>query len=238
MAGEVNGRLTRSRAVTRLDTFTDAAFAFAVTMLAISIDEIPGTYPELIEALKGAPAFIISFAMLLLYWRAHQNWSQRYGLDDLPSVLLTAALIVIVMIYVYPLKIMFGAAMGAVSGGWLPSNFDIETAGQFRVVTTIFSVGFAGLTGIISALYLHAWRKREALGMPPVESFDTAAESLAWAIVACWGVLSILLAWTLSDTWLPLAIWIYCALAVFGPVFELVQRRIVRKRFGSPSEVS
>ena len=27
--------------MTRLETFTDAAFAFAVTLLAISIDEIP-----------------------------------------------------------------------------------------------------------------------------------------------------------------------------------------------------
>ena len=211
--------------MTRLDTFTDAAFAFAVTMLAISIDEIPSSYPELIEALKGAPAFIVSFAMLLLYWRAHQNWSERYGLDDLPSVLLTAALIVVVMIYVYPLKIMFGAAMNVVSAGWLPSNFDIETAGQFRVVTTIFSVGFAGLSGLIAALYLHAWRKRSELAMSAPEAFDTAAESLAWAIVAGWGGLSILLAWTLSDTWLPLAIWIYCVLAIFGPVFDLAQRR-------------
>jgi uncharacterized membrane protein len=223
----------RSRAVTRLDTFTDAAFAFAVTMLAISIDEIPSSYPELIMALKGAPAFIISFAMLLLYWRAHQNWSERYGLDDLPSVLLTAALIVIVMIYVYPLKIMFGAAMDAISSGWLPSNFDIDSAGQFRVVTTIFSVGFASLSGIIAALYLHAWRKREELGMSGPESFDTAAESLAWAIVAGWGVLSILLAWTLSREWVPLAVWIYCGLAVFGPAFDFFQRRVARKRFGS-----
>ncbi|NBB93554.1 MAG: DUF1211 domain-containing protein [Gammaproteobacteria bacterium] len=232
MAENGGERLRRSRAVTRLDTFTDAAFAFAVTMLAISIDEIPGTYAELLVALKGAPAFILSFAMLLIYWRAHQNWSERYGLDDLPSVLLTAALIVMVMIYVYPLKIMFGAAMGAISNGWLPSNFDIETVGQFRSVTSIFSVGFASLSAIIAALYLHAWRLRDDLGMSRAEAFDTAAESLAWAIVAAWAVLSIILAWTLNANWLPLAIWMYCALAVFGPAFDYCQRRIARKRFG------
>lgn len=223
----------RSRAVTRLDTFTDAAFAFAVTMLAISIDEIPGSYPELIEALKGAPAFVVSFAMLLLYWRAHQTWSERFGLDDLPSVLLTAALIVVVMIYVYPLKIMFGAGLSAISSGWLPSNFDIETHYRFRVVATIFSIGFACLSSIIAALYLHAWRKRSELEMSEPESFDTAAESLAWAIVAGWGVVSILLAWTLSRELLPLAVWIYCGLAVFGPAFDFFQRRVARKRFGS-----
>lgn len=230
-AGGGETRVKRGGAITRLDTFTDAAFAFAVTMLAISIDEIPSSYPDLIEALKGAPAFIVSFAMLLLYWRAHQNWSERYGLDDLPSVLLTAALIVVVMIYVYPLKIMFGAAMGAVSDGWLPSNFEIETARQFRVVTTIFSIGFASLSGTIAALYLHAWRKRSELGMSGPESFDTAAESLAWAIVAGWGGLSIVLAWTLQGDWLPLAVWVYCGLIVYGPLFDYLQRRIARRRF-------
>lgn len=222
----------RGRALSRLDTFTDAAFAFAVTMLAISIDEIPSSYPELILALKGAPAFIISFAMLLLYWRAHQNWSERYGLEDLPSVLLTAALIIVVMIYVYPLKIMFGAAMSVVSNGWLPSGFDIESAYRFRVVTTIFSIGFASLSAIIAALYLHAWRKRDELAMPGPESFDTAAESLAWTIVAAWGCLSIVLAWTLPDRWLPLAVWIYCGLIIYGPLFDFVQRRMARRRFG------
>lgn len=225
-------RPKRGAAMNRLDTFTDAAFAFAAAMLAISIDEIPASYPELIEALKGAPAFIVSFAMLLLYWRAHQNWSDRYGLDDLPSVLLTAALIVVVMIYVYPLKIMFGAAMSVVSGGWLPSRFDIETALQFRVVATIFSIGFAVLSGLIATLYLYAWRQRAALEMAPAEAFDTAGESLAWAIVAGFGLLSILLAWTLSDRWLPLAVWVYCALAIYGPVFDLVQRRMAARRFG------
>lgn len=232
MAGNAGRSRLRGRALTRLDTFTDAAFAFAMAMLAISIDEIPSSYPELIVALKGAPAFIASFAMLLLYWRAHHNWSDRYGLEDLPSVLLTAALIVVVMIYVYPLKILFGAGMSVVSNGWLPSSFDIETERQFRVVVTVFSVGFSSLSGIIAALYLHAWRKRAELDMARPESFDTLAESLAWTIVAGWGLVSIILAWTLNADWLPLAIWIYCFLAIFGPTFDIVQRRIARRRFG------
>jgi uncharacterized membrane protein len=52
--------------MTRLETFTDAAFAFAVTLLAVSIDEIPNDYESLLLALKGTPAFAASFALLLL----------------------------------------------------------------------------------------------------------------------------------------------------------------------------
>ncbi len=48
-----DGFLDRGSQVTRLEAFVDAAFAFAVTMLVISIDQIPRDRGELTEALKG-----------------------------------------------------------------------------------------------------------------------------------------------------------------------------------------
>lgn len=226
-------RPRRGQSMTRLETFTDAAFAFAAAVLAISIDEVPESYPELIEALKDAPAFAASFAILLLFWRAHQTWSDRYGLEDLPSVLLTFALILVVMVYVYPLKIMFGAAFSAISSGWLPSSFALESQAQFRVMLTVYGLGFFLLSGLIGALYLHAWRRRAALSMHPREAFDTAGESLAWLIVAMFGLLSVLLGWVLTDDYVPIAAWVYCALFLFGPVFDRLQTRSARRRFGN-----
>jgi len=224
-------RPRRGQNMTRLDTFTDAAFAFAAALLAISIDQVPETYPELVDALKDAPAFAASFGILLLFWRAHQTWSDRYGLEDLPSVLLTFALILVVMIYVYPLKIMFGAAFHFLSDGWLPSSFELGSLQQFRVVLTVYGLGFFLLAGLISTLYLHAWRLRERLSMHAREAFDTAGESLSWLIVALFGLFSVSLGWLLPNGLLPFAAWIYCALFVFGPVFDAVQRKAARRRF-------
>lgn len=229
-SGSDDLRPRRGRQMTRLETFTDAAFAFAVTLLAISIDEIPNDYESLVTALKGAPAFAASFGLLLLYWRAHQNWSQRYGLEDLPSVLLTFALVLVIMIYVYPLKIMFGAAFHFLSDGWLPSAFSLDSVHQFRVLVTIFGVGFFTLSGLIAALYAYAWSKREALAMRPHESFDTAAEAIAWLLVGAFGIVSLALGWLLPRETLHLATWVYWALLVFGPVFDIVQRRLARRR--------
>lgn len=228
----------RGRGMTRLEVFTDAAFAFAAAMLAISIDQIPATYPELIEALKGAPAFAASFAILLLYWRAHQKWSEAYGLEDFPALLLTAALILVVMIYVYPLKIMFGAAFQAVSGGWLPSGFVLESQHQFRVVLTIYGLGFAVLSGLVAAMFLYARSQREALKLDPRECFHATAEGVVWSIVAAVGVASTVLAWVLPDGLVPLAAWMYCALIPFGPIADRVERRLVRRRFGAAVEQS
>jgi uncharacterized membrane protein len=235
-------RPLRGREMTRLETFTDAAFAFAVTLLAISIDEIPDSYEGLIAALKGTPAFAASFAMLLLYWRAHQNWSQRYGLEDLPAVLLTFALVLVVMVYVYPLKIMFGAAFDFLTGGWLPSGFELESVEQFRSMVAIYGIGFFTLSALVGGLYLLAWMRREALAMGPAERLDTATEAIAWFFVSLFGIASLVLGQVLPDDKVFLAPWIYATLSVLGPLIDLAQRRLARRRglasapFGRPAK--
>ena len=222
----------RGLEVTRLSIFTDAAFAFSAALLAISIDDIPGSYAELIEALKDSPAFIASLALLLLYWRSHQAWSKRFGLDDTGSVLLTFGLVTVVMIYVYPLKIMFGSAFHFMSDGWLPLSFSLDTLDEFRGLLTIYGVGFILLNVIMSGLYWRAWSQRGALAMSDAERFDCVCESVAWLIVGSFGVISIVLAWALPDGWLGLAAWIYMLLAVVGPVIGITQARLARRRFG------
>ncbi len=47
----------RGLQVTRLDTFIDAAFAFVLTLLVISFDEIPSNYAEMMAAVKGYRRF-------------------------------------------------------------------------------------------------------------------------------------------------------------------------------------
>lgn len=222
----------RGLEVTRLSTFTDAAFAFAATLLAISIDDIPGSYAELIEALKDSPAFIASLALLLLYWRSHQAWSKRFGLEDTGSVLLTFGLVTVVMIYVYPLKLMFGSAFHFISNGWLPLGFSLETLDEFRGLLTIYGVGFIALNVIMAGLYWRAWSQREALAMSEAERFHCASESIAWLVVGSFGAISIVLAWVLPDGRLGFAAWIYMLLVVVGPAIGITQARIAAARFG------
>ena len=99
----------RGLETTRLETFTDAAFAFAITMLVISVGDIPHTYNELILALKGTPAFLASFTAILLFWSGHRKWSRRFGLEDGRSIILSFALIFVMLVYVYPLRLLFSA---------------------------------------------------------------------------------------------------------------------------------
>ena len=89
----VGGFRLRGTQMTRIETFTDAAFAFAVTLLVVSIDAIPSSYNDLVLALQGVPAFAISFALLFMFWHAHHDWSRRYGLNDFLTVVLSGVLV-------------------------------------------------------------------------------------------------------------------------------------------------
>ncbi len=95
--------------MTRLETFIDAAFAFAITMLVIGGQQIPTDIETLLAAFRNVPAFVTSTIVLGIFWRGHWLWSRRYGLEDGVSILISWAMLVTILIYIYPLKVVFDA---------------------------------------------------------------------------------------------------------------------------------
>src|SRR5689334_5454945 len=89
----------RGREVTRLEGLTDAVFAFATTLLIVSL-EVPRTFDELLEVSKGFGAFLLTFSVLMLVWSQHFRFFRRYGLQDTPTVILNAVLLFVVLFYV------------------------------------------------------------------------------------------------------------------------------------------
>ena len=77
------------REVLRLEGFSDAVFAFALTLLVVSL-ETPRTFDDLLATLKGAPAFAVCFALFWIIWKEHHRFFQRYGLDDTRIIVLNA----------------------------------------------------------------------------------------------------------------------------------------------------
>lgn len=221
----------RGKDTTRLEAFVDAAFAFALTLLVISFDAVPQSFDELTIALRAVPAFLFAFCILAMFWVAHRNWSMRFGLDTTFATVVSLALIFILLVYVYPLRAMATAAMSALTNGWLPSEFYIDSVSKVRGLFAIYGVGFFVSNLCVVSLNWHALRRADELALTPQERILTWHEILAWSIIGSSGLVSLMLAVALPDRLVGLAGWIYMGLAVVMPTFGFVTSRQFSARF-------
>ncbi len=194
----------RGEQVTRLETFVDAAFAFAVTLLVVSFDAMPDSFTELYDALRRLPAFLGGFAILALFWAAHHRFSRRFGLEDGMVVVLSLALVAATLFYVYPLRMVMSAAMNFFTGGWAPSEFVVHSFLEFRLIFLIYGIGFAVLSAIILWLNWHALRQAERLHLDAAERAIAKAEIVSQLILIGTALLSIAIALSLPPerSWL------------------------------------
>ena len=225
----------------RLDAFVDAAFAFAVTLLVISANRIPDTVDELLLALKTVPAFAASFAMVTLFWYAHVRWSRRYRLHTMPAVLLSLLLVFLVLVYVYPLRLLFGTFFAWITNGWLPMPLrDVSVVSDVVFMYIVYGVAFASMSACIGGLYAHAWRSRGRLGLSSQAATDAAAEVGSYLFFVLAGFASALVAWSLPDSpraWqLAIPGFLYCVLALTGLVDALGRRWAMRRLLAASDE--
>jgi len=219
-----NGFRLRGIDMTRIEAFTDAAFAFALTLLVVAGDDVPTNHGELVDAMRGVPAFLLSFVLFLMFWGGHWRWSRRFGLEDFPSIALSFLLVFVVLCYVYPLRYMFGLFMNYFSGGALSPDATLDNAAQLHGIFAIYGVGFTAMCGAVLLLNLHAWRRRDALQLDVRERHDTVTELQSWAILASTGVASTLLTLLPYSPFMPMG-WVYMLLAIAMPIHSLRRDR-------------
>jgi uncharacterized membrane protein len=225
--------IARQRQTTRLETFVDAAFAFALTMLVISVDVIPDSMDELVDALKRIPAFAASFAIVVNFWHGHYRWSRRFGVEDAGSVVLSLLLVFVVLVFLYPLRLMMSGALSSMSGGWLPSEIEITSVDELRLLAVVYGVAFALLSGALVALNA---RVRRMQVDPPLSAEDRAVagvEAQAWGVLAGLGAVSTILALLMPPAWIGLAVWIWMSLALIMPLMSRRWSRIVEVAAGA-----
>lgn len=172
----------RSHEISRIEGLSDAVFAFAVTLLVVSL-EVPKTFAELMTAMRGFGAFAICFTLLFVVWFNQYKFFRRYGLQDNLTVVINGVLLFVVLFYVYPLKFLFTFLVDRLTGGHgevrLPNGTIesmIETPDQVATLMIIFSAGYIAVFGVFALLYWHAYRKRKQLELNDLEAFDTRTD--------------------------------------------------------------
>ena len=178
----------RRHEITRVEAFSDAVFAFALTLLVVSL-EVPDSYDKLIELMAGFVPFACSFALLTWLWYEHNVFFRRYGLQDAWTTTLNAVLLFVVLFYVYPLKFLFTAAFSFFIPVLRPGQVTV-TPPELARIFAIYGAGFVLLFAMFALLYLQAWRRRRELDLTPLEMFDTRAALGAHLVSASVGVIA------------------------------------------------
>ncbi|HEU0097426.1 MAG TPA: TMEM175 family protein [Allosphingosinicella sp.] len=173
--------------VGRLDNFTDAAFAFAVSLLVIGGSGAPSDLNVLLRALGDIPAFAFGFAVVVMFWFAHVRWRRLRGEGDWRSLCLTLLLVFLVLIYIQPLRAM--AAATAIFFTGQGGGFRGSVASLFAV----YGTGFVLMSATLAALFADAMRNPD-LGR--AGRARARGEIVIWLIMTATGLVSILLSLT------------------------------------------
>ena len=181
----------RGGEITRIEGFSDAVFAFAVSLLVVAL-EVPHTYTGLVEVLYAFPGFVASFGMLYLFWSSHYRYFRRYGLEDHFSKWLNAALLLARAVFGLSAQVpLWPHVSGLVhrrahSAHAISLSTDAEWAGLLR----IYGLGLAGIFSCYAALYYHAYRLRARLRLTRAEELLTIGpvRGYAFSISVCRGV--------------------------------------------------
>ena len=215
----------RGKDVSRLEGFSDAAFAMTLTLLAVS-SVVPRSFEQLFEIMKDFFAFTITFAVLIMIWVEHYLFFRRYGIRDGYTITLNSVLLLLVLFYVYPLKFMttslikefFGIGTGVGSGG-----------ADMTGLMVFYSAGYLAIFLIFTLLYLHAWRSRDSLDLGPAEQVLTRCGIRSALIHVAFGTTSILIALSLPAGFLRYSGMIYFLIGPVMFVHGMAMGRAVEK---------
>ena len=181
---------SREHAPSRLEAFSDAVFAFAVTLLVVSLD-VPQTFAELKALTAGFLGFALSFAMIVMLWRTHTRFFERFPLGDTTTLWLNSILLFLVLFFVYPLKFLFTLVSSVVVGDAVFGGVRPMESGDGPQLMLLYGGGFVAVFLVFALMYAHALRRADALGLTAPERAQTRTEAESLLLIALIGVLSV-----------------------------------------------
>lgn len=138
--------------LSRIEAFSDAVFAFAATLLVVSLGNDQNTSVLKIDWREFA-GFGISFFVLVALWSVHYNFFRRTNYMDNWIIGLNSVLLFVVLYYIFPLKSLLDTWFGGVG----------ISLDSFSSLFQLYSLGFFLIFGCVSLMYLRAYRKTKSM---------------------------------------------------------------------------
>ena len=136
----------------RIEAFSDAVFAFAATLLVVSVGTDVNNSVLNVDW-KGFISFGVSFFVLIGLWSLHYNFFRRTNYMDNWIIAINSILLFVVLYYVFPLK----SLINTWTGGF---GISIE---DFSSLFQLYSLGFFLIFLCLALMYYRAYTKTKKL---------------------------------------------------------------------------
>jgi hypothetical protein len=188
----------RGKEIARIEAFSDAVFGFSISLLIVAL-EVPQTFSELRHIIYGFLPFLCTAALVFLFWYQQYRYFRHYGLNDTTTIWLNAALLVVILFYIYPLKFLFSLLLMFATGVDLfpkaaEQGLLVLRPEDLPQLIVLYSAGYALVWGIFYVLYRRAWHLRSLLDLNAYETLDTQKQLRGAGLNAGIGAVALLLA--------------------------------------------
>jgi uncharacterized membrane protein len=182
----------------RLENFSDAIFALAITLLLISTSA-PVNFTQIKRFAWEIIPFSLSIAFLKLIWTEHFTFFFRYGLRNVRVVMLNTAFLIIILFYVYPLKFLTRLFLVPIAILFNQEELQAELSGMIAgedvgTLMIIYGLGVFAIFFVLMLMYRTAYSQADELELNEVERFDTRTKIQANFLMASVPLLSVLIA--------------------------------------------
>lgn len=210
----------------RIEAFSDSVFAFALTLLVVSL-EVPETFEQLKGILSGFFAFGISFILLFQVWYYQNLFFRRYGLSDIKTVVLNAALLFTVLFYVYPLKFLFSLFLFSGNKAAIIASHEVP------LLMLVYGLGFCAIFLLFALMYRNAAKQAHILNLTKKELFQTLTSQYIFLGFVGVGLLVSVLTFVVPEKWAGAVGMLY---GLTGLVVSIITKRrgkLAAKQFAS-----